>query len=290
VTQRVAPSSGFIPATLSSGDGVRAGMRVVEVERYRFAPVGCCVALRRTLAFCAEPGLWGFSAWSAPSCDDIEQLVSFIALDLAPCVAPHATLVDMRALEAGDLSTFAPLIRHAASHHDIATTKVTRMAVVRPDGLLGMTVAGFFQVVPVPYPVQIFTDFYEAAGWADVRPHLGAALDAQLQDMRRAAPSLGELRSWLDTHITDATLGSAARALARSRRSLQRDLQLSGSSFRAELLDARVRQAKNLLVRTEASLTEIAHDVGCTSLQHFSIMFRARTGETPSRWRDRQRS
>jgi len=271
-------------------DAVRAGMRVVALDRYRLAPLGCCVALRRTMAFCAEPTLWGFSAWSAPSCEDIEQLVSLVALDLGPDVAPHATLVDMRGLEAGDLSAFAPLIRHAGSHHEIAAVKVTRMAVIRPPGLLGMTVAGFFQVVPVPYPVQVFADFFEAADWASARPQLRAALDSLLRDMREAAPSLAQLRVWLDSHLLDATLTRAARVLARSRRSLQRDLQLAGSSFRAELLEARARRAKTLLLDTGASLTEIAHDVGCASLQHFSIMFRTHTGETPSRWRDDQRS
>jgi AraC-like DNA-binding protein len=271
-------------------DTVRSGMRVVGLERYRLAPVGCCVALRRTMAFCAEPSLWGFAAWSVPSCEDIAELVSLIALDLAPEVSPHATLVDMRGLEAGDLSAFDPLIRHASSYHEVAAVKVTRMAVVRPLGLIGMTVAGFFQVIPVPYPVRVFADFHEAAAWASASPRLGGALDSLLRDMREAAPSVARLRTWLESHVVDATLPRAARAIGRSRRSLQRDLQIAGSSFRTELLEARVRQAKTLLLNTGASLTEIAHDVGCASLQHFSIMFRARAGETPSRWRDHQRS
>jgi len=105
----------------------------------------------------------------------------------------------------------------------------------------------------------------------------------------RNGSSLVRLRGWLDGHVTDATLASAARAVARSRRSLQRDLHLAGTTFRAELLDARVRQAKRLLLHTETSLTEIAHDVGCASLQHFSIMFRTHTGEPPSQWRAHQR-
>src|ERR1041384_6999543 len=90
----------------------------------------------------------------------------------------------------------------------------------------------------------------------------------------RNGSSLVRLRGWLDEHVADATLASAARALARSRRSLQRDLHRAGTSFRTELLEARVRHAKRLLIHTEASLTEIAHDVGCASLQHFSLMFR----------------
>jgi AraC-like DNA-binding protein len=196
----------------------------------------------------------------------------------------------MRGLEIGDLAAFAPLIQHASSHQEVAVTKVTRMAVVRPPGLLGMTVAGFCQVVPVPFPVRIFADVLQAAAWVGTSPQVGASLDSLLQSARTSDPFLAQLRAWLDHHVADATLTTAARVLARSRRSLQRDLQLAGSSFRAELLEARVRQAKTLLLQTSASLTEIAHDVGCASLQHFSIMFRSHTGKAPSQWREQQRS
>ena len=267
----------------------RTAMRAVSLERYRTAPSGCYVYLRRALAFCAGPALWGFSAWGAPRCEDIEQLVSFVALDLAPGVAPHAMLVDMRALEGGDLPAFAPLIQHATSQRDLAATKVTRMAVVRPPGVLGMAITGFFQMVRIPYPVQIFADLSEALDWAGASPQLRTPLGSLLQSVRASDPFLARLRGWLDEHVADATLTSAARALARSRRSLQRDLHLAGSSFRKELLEARVRHARRLLLHTTASLTQIAHDVGCASLQHFSIMFRTHTGEPPSQWRERQR-
>jgi AraC-like DNA-binding protein len=278
----VAPSSGL--------DAVRAGMRSVSFERYRLAPAGCYISLRHTMAFCVGPALWGFSAWGAPRREEIEQLVSFVMLDLAADVPPHATLVDMRGLEIGDLSAFAPLIEHASSHHELAATKVMRMAVVRPPGLLGMTVAGFCQVVTVPYPVRIFADVLQAADWVGASPQLGASLDSLLQSERTSGPSLAQLRAWLDNHVADATLTAAAHALARSRRSLQRDLQLAGSSFRAELFEARARRAKTLLLHTGASLTEIAYEVGCASLQHFSIMFRSHTGKAPSQWREQQRS
>jgi AraC-like DNA-binding protein len=265
-------------------------MRGVSFERYRLAPAGCYISLRHTMAFCAGPALWGFAAWGAPSRAEIEQLMSFVMLDLAADVEPHATLVDMRGLEIGDLSAFAPLIEHASSHQELAATKVTGMAVLRPPGLLGMTVAGFFQVVPVLFPVRIFADVLQAAAWAGTSPQQASALDSLLQSARTSDPFLAQLRAWLDHHVADATLTTAARALARSRRSLQRDLQLAGSSFRAELLEARVRQAKTLLLHTSASLTEIAHDVGCASLQHFSILFRSHTGKAPSQWREQQRS
>jgi AraC-like DNA-binding protein len=127
---------------------------------------------------------------------------------------------------------------------------------------------------------------FDAKVSADPSADAGAMVGAGELDTDRVA----QLRGWLDRHVADATLTSAARALARSRRSLQRDLHLAGSSFRSELLEARVRQARTLLLHTAASLTQIALDVGCASLQHFSLMFRMHTGETPSRWREQHRN
>jgi AraC-like DNA-binding protein len=133
---------------------------------------------------------------------------------------------------------------------------------------------------------RLHNRFDAGDGGADPSADAGAMVGSGEFDTDRVA----QLRGWLDRHVADATLTSAARALARSRRSLQRDLHLAGSSFRTELLDARVRRAKTLLLHTAASLTEIAHDVGCASLQHFSLMFRLHSGETPSQWREQQRN
>jgi transcriptional regulator GlxA family with amidase domain len=68
---------------------------------------------------------------------------------------------------------------------------------------------------------------------------------------------------------------------------MQRALAAAGTSFQRELGLFRVEYAKSLLTVSDASLTEIALEVGCSSLQHFSGLFRRFTGESPSAWRDR---
>lgn len=260
----------------------------MSIERYRQAPLGACLTLPHAMVFCASPALWGFSLWGTPSSDDVARAVALIALDLGPQVAPHATLVDVRGLLPTDPHAFAPLIQHARSYHEVAATKVTRMAMVRPPGLFGMTVAGFFQIIDVPYPVRVFGDFSKAAAWAGASA-IASALDATLRELGQTPSSLERLRCWLEAHVADASLERAARALGRSQRSLQRDLRSADSSFQQELIAARLQHAQRLLLDRRCSMTEIAHEVGCSSLQHFSTMFRQATGETPSEWRERRR-
>jgi AraC-like DNA-binding protein len=71
---------------------------------------------------------------------------------------------------------------------------------------------------------------------------------------------------------------------------LQRRLAERDTTFQRELAHARVDAAKKLLIDTDASLTEIAFDVGCASLPTFSALFRKIVGESPSQWRARERA
>ena len=78
-----------------------------------------------------------------------------------------------------------------------------------------------------------------------------------------------------------------AGSLGMSERTLQDHLRRAGTSFRRESNEALVRAARELLENSDASLTEIAIDVGCASLQHFSTVFRKVAGVTPSEYRRR---
>jgi AraC-like DNA-binding protein len=77
-------------------------------------------------------------------------------------------------------------------------------------------------------------------------------------------------------------------ASAAGPRSLQRRLHEHGTSFEIELDALRVEIAQRLMLRTEASLTEISLAVGCASPGHFGVLFRKATGMSPRRWRVEQ--
>ncbi len=258
-----------------------------DADDYRADPTGAYLAVRHALAFCVRPALWGFALWGKPSEADVRRLVPLLELELADGVSPHASLVDARRLEAGDPRAFAVLARYLRSHWTTFRTRVTRLALVRPAGVLGATVAGFFQVAGAPYPVRVFDSLPAAAGWLRA-PELARGLDAAIGDASGTASIVLELRRWLDTHLDRASLAVAARALSRAPRSLQRDLRDARTTFQRELDEARVRLARRLLLDTESPLTEIAYDIGCASPQHFSKLFRKVTGVAPSQWRARR--
>lgn len=255
-----------------------------DAEAYLADPVGAYLGDARTLVFCARPTLWGFAVWGGPAKTELDRLVGLLARELADDVVPHASLIDARRLETVDPRAFAVLARYLRANFELFRTRVTRLALVRPPGLLGATVAGFYQVAGAPYPVRIFDELEAAAAWLRA-PALARELDAAITAASALSPIVVALRRWLEGHLHDASLPRAARALGRAARSLQRDLGAAATSFQAELDDARVRLARRLLADSTSSLTEIAYDVGCASPQHFSTLVRRVTGQTPSRLR-----
>ena len=253
-----------------------------DAEEYTADPAGTYVVLPRAIVFCARPTLWGFSLWGAPTEGDIRRIVPLLSLELG--AVPHASLVDVRRLEAGDPRAFGVLSRYLRANFETFRTCVTRLALVRPPGLLGATVAGFYQVAGSPYPVRVFEDLRAAGAWLRA-PEAVATLDEAIEAASGMSPALLQLRRWLDGHLDEASLPRAARALSRAPRSLQRDLRGAETSFQEELDAARVRLAKRLLVESDSTLTEIAYDIGCASPQHFSTLFRRVVGMQPSTWR-----
>jgi AraC-like DNA-binding protein len=252
-----------------------------DADDYAADPDGAYFVATRSLVFSTKR-LWGFALWGKPSETDVKKLVPLLRLELA--APPHASLVDASRLDAGDPRAFAALARYLRDNFDAFRTCVTRLALVRPTGLLGATVAGFFQVARAPYPVRVFDAFAPAIAWlraSELAGPLAAAIDAA----SRTTPHLVALRRWLDHHLDDAELERAAKALSRAPRSLQRDLRDAGTSFQTELDAARIRLAKRLLADSDSPLTEIAYDIGCASPQHFSTLFRRVVGEPPSTWR-----
>jgi AraC family transcriptional regulator len=56
------------------------------------------------------------------------------------------------------------------------------------------------------------------------------------------------------------------------------------------LLQQRIESAKDILSTKEMALAEVALAVGFHAQAHFSTVFKRLTGETPARWRKRQRA
>lgn len=62
--------------------------------------------------------------------------------------------------------------------------------------------------------------------------------------------------------------------------------QKFGVSCMDDVIEGRIRNAKDILVYTDMSIAEIATDCGYNNTEHFNRQFRKRTGMTPSEFRD----
>lgn len=126
-------------------------------------------------------------------------------------------------------------------------------------------------------------------------PSRRAAPRITLSDLARARLAAGrhDLAGVVEEHIrlqvlTGAvSIESTARALDISVRSLQRALNQGGIDFRGMTNHVRACRAKELLIETDASVTQIAFDLGYSSPAHFARAFRNVTGAVPSEFRRR---
>jgi AraC-like DNA-binding protein len=84
-------------------------------------------------------------------------------------------------------------------------------------------------------------------------------------------------------------MDEVAHELRLSTRTLKRKLAAEGVSF-SELVDRERRVRSFELLRSELTLEEIAHRLDYSSLPNFARAFRRWTGETPARYRRRQRA
>lgn len=275
--------------------GTHAMGRIARVEAcadlkaFLAEPIGRSIAGRSWLYFYPHARLCGFVVWGKPTSGDLEKLVRVLEVELRQ--EPHVSLIDARRVEGADPRGFRVLETYVKKHHAELSRAVERLALVRPDGIVGAITAGFFGVTPPPYPVELFDDRERALAWLGVRnaKEIERAIAEAESNATGAPPLLRDLRALLEQRLDDPSLATAARVLALSERSLQRKLSEHGTTFQAEANAARVRVAKRLLRETDEKLTQVAHEVGCASLASFSALFRRATGETPSAFRERHR-
>jgi AraC-like DNA-binding protein len=78
-----------------------------------------------------------------------------------------------------------------------------------------------------------------------------------------------------------------AETLGMSCRSLRRRLMEDGTTWRSVVQDEKFAKAAELLQRGNASVGQIARELGFSDPAHFTRFFRSRAGVVPSRWQRR---
>jgi len=162
--------------------------------------------------------------------------------------------------------------------------------------------------IPKPRVTSLLEDLYPCPVVFDA-PELGLTFDREflnlrhrrkpaqrsltISDVRRSriatAPS-GVLS--VTTNIIKSQMRASkisqdetARLLGFSRRTLQRELDFLGFSFRKLTNHIRMDIANELLQESNLSLTEIANELQYSSHSHFTRAYRAKTSMTPSQFR-----
>jgi AraC-like DNA-binding protein len=260
-----------------------------DLKEFLADPVGRCIAGPCWLYYYPRIDLCGFALWGRPDVQAMASLVRVLRVELG--APPHASLVEVSALEAVEAATFDTLGEYVATNHAELSRAVRRLALVPPKGgVVRAVVRGFFDAASAPYPVESFDTPERALAWLGIDDEAQSVVQAIAHESERAmGPALVRgLRAWLMTHVREASLERAAQALGVSVRSLQRRLRDEDTSFQQELKQAQLQVAQQMLRETDAAITTIAVDLGF-SPAHFSALFRSATGLSPSAWRERFR-
>ena len=94
------------------------------------------------------------------------------------------------------------------------------------------------------------------------------------------------LRYIRDHACEDIALQDVLQSVHLSRASLHRHFNAAlGRSPKAEILRVRLERAKQLLAETELPLYEIASRTGFRNPEHFSYLFKSKSGQTPGQFR-----
>src|SRR6185436_12781177 len=123
---------------------------------------------------------------------------------------PHATYVDARRLTAVDEGAFQALAGYVGPRAELFGEKVTHQAIVRPEGVVGAMVAGFYDVTPsvTPERRRIFNAPEEAFRWmgrSDGATVIAEIAAAQVEASARPE-LLAALHEHLAAHLRDVTV------------------------------------------------------------------------------------
>ena len=131
---------------------------------------------------------------------------------------------------------------------------------------------------------------------------LGLLLDhAAHQDSRRPGETsprsgrreliAGLIEAMRRADVSDLTVEEAAKGLNVSVRHFRRLFrEQTGRSFHDFLTELRVEHAKQILLRSDQKIIEVAWETGYGSLSQFNLVFKLKTGWTPGQYRARHRT
>lgn len=261
-------------------------LQEVPLEDFVRRPIGCCYAGPSYLGWALSPTLSGGAVWGRPTLTDAAAMVRGHDWRLAEGHAPPVdVLLDLSALEHISAELFAFYVKQVVPQVPTFAQFIRRQALVVPEGMVGSIVAGFYPMLGLACPrYRVFRTPVEAFAWLGHPENTARAVSALVEGRRRAPSTQRRLRTLLAADCT-LDIEAAAKALCTSARSLQRDLNAEGTSFRTAQAEAKLEAARSLLRGERVKLWSVARTLGMASPSHFAAWFRRHTGATPARWR-----
>lgn len=264
------------------------GLRVATYEELSTDPVGRYTYGSCFLVWCTKPELCGMVLWGRLALAEMELLVRiFDRAETSGIALPCDFVLDSRRVEMVEPGAFDFLVREAAARLAMLQRRLRRQAFLRGDGVLGAALAGFYAVVDTNLAPTIFTDQQSALAWlGESDEGIGDEIDRLVAEAVAGSTVLDRLRTQLASRLGERpSVEDAARWLGISSRSLQRHLHEARTSFRAELDEARLRLARQLLLETDLKIVAIAERVGASTEANFISFFRRMTKQSPAAWR-----
>lgn len=268
--------------------GLRAAR---DVAAFLADPVGAYVTGASFVVWVESPERLGMFHVGAFDRADEPALAQLFAIVVHPALAPRYDVLhdiaDVSTFEQPAFEFFVGFLRQWVGE---LVPRIRKVAVVKPSGVAGAAFTGLFHEWVVPnFDAQLCATRAEAYAFLatpddarDTIEEMGAATAGE--------PALRRLRAVLEADLRDASLMSVADAMSTSTRTLQRMLTANQTTFRQELMAARLRVAQSLLLARDDKIEAIAEELGFASSGAFSTMFRTAFGETPSEFRDRYRA
>ena len=254
-----------------------------DTSAFLAEPLGRALVARQHVIWSASPTQGGTIVWGDCGLPEAEAITRAWDYE-ARFATPYDAVVDMSELSFVEPSGFRVVERDMRGRLPVLAQRIRRQALVRPRGMAGAIVAGFYPMLAPSFDWRVFDRREDAYAWAFGAD--GSALLEQLEELvaseRAAADDVARLRDAMRNSIEEAiTLATIARSIGRSARSLQRTLADAGTTFRAEAARVRVERAREMLERSELKVESIARAVGMRSPSSFVATFRALTGMTP---------
>lgn len=262
--------------------------RWTSLEELCRAPIGTATRGRGWAVWCATDTLIGAVVWGSPDEKMAAESTAAFGFACHDGIVTYDAIIDARNLDRIDERALQLMLKFFAGRSKGMAKKARRFVIVRPArDLVGTVVAGILPAAASLAKIELVDDLV-AAGRVlavDTSPFETIAKEAIDAD-----GFLARVRQAIERALPEADIEALAATLGLSRRTLQRRITEENTTYRGEVLAARLRHAAHRLANTDDKITAIALECGFPSSQHFAAAFRAAHGITPTQHRERGRA